>query len=186
MSAIDPESVDTEFLLRRVIEIVSNAKAVPLSASVMISRDEVLELLEDAVERLPQELRSARYMLREREEFLEKTQRDADEILDAARAQSERMVQRTEIVREAKGTAQRIVDKARDDARRMRHEAEDYCDQKLGAFEIVLDRTIKTVQAGREKLRVTPLPPVDDEEQMAVADELFAAGGDGIYDYDEE
>lgn len=187
MSTYDHDEIDTETLLRRVIEIVGNAKAVPLSASVMITRDEVLELLEDAVERLPQELRSARYMLREREEFLEKTQREADEILDAARSQAERMVQRTEIVREAKGTAQRIVDKARDDARRMRHETEDYCDQKLGAFEIVLDRTIKTVQSGREKLRVTPLPPVDDEERMALADELFAAGEeDGIYNYEQE
>lgn len=187
MSTYNHDDIDTETLLRRVIEIVHNAKAVPLSASVMITRDEVLELLEDAVERLPQELRAARYMLREREEFLEKTQREADEILDAARSQAERMVQRTEIVREAKGTAQRIVDKARDDARRMRHETEDYCDQKLGAFEIVLDRTIKTVQSGREKLRVTPLPPVDDEERMALADELFAAGeDDGIYNYEQE
>ena len=191
MSTYEPDDIDTEALLQRVIDIVTNAKAVPLSASVMITRDEVLELLDGAVERLPQELRSARYMLREREEFLEKTEREADEILEAARSQAERMVQRTEIVREAKGTAQRIVDKARDDARRMRHETEDYCDQKLGAFEIVLDRTIKTVQAGREKLRVTPLPPVDDEERLAVADELFGAGAagfddDGIYNYEQE
>lgn len=186
MSTHDPDEIDTETLLQRVIDIVSNAKAVPLSASVMITRDEVLELLEGAVERLPQELRTARYMLREREEFLEKTERDADEILEAARSQAERMVQRTEIVREAKGTAQRIVDKARDDARRMRHETEDYCDQKLGAFEIVLDRTIKTVQAGREKLRVTPLPPVDDEERLAVADEIFGVADDGIYNYEQE
>ena len=42
----------------------------PLSASVMINRDEVLELLEDAIERLPDELRAARWLLKEREEFL--------------------------------------------------------------------------------------------------------------------
>jgi hypothetical protein len=58
--------------------------------------------------------------------------------------------------------AQRTVEEARDEARRLRHEAEDYCDQKLAAFEIVLERTTKTVQAGREKLQVTPLPPGDD------------------------
>ena len=50
---------------------------------------------------------------------------------------------------------------ARDEARRLRLEAEDYCDQKLAAFEVVLDRTIKTVAAGREKLSVTP-PPIFD------------------------
>ncbi|MGH9121887.1 MAG: hypothetical protein ACRDYC_08060, partial [Acidimicrobiales bacterium] len=32
----------------------------------------------------------------------------------------------------------------------------DYCDQKLASFEIVLERTIRTVAAGRQKLSATP------------------------------
>ena len=51
--------------------------------------------------------------------------------------------------------AQRILDDANEEARRMRHEAEDYCDQKLAGMEIVLDRIMRTVQAGREKLQAT-------------------------------
>ena len=58
-------------------------------------------------------------------------------------------------------TARRTVQEARDHANTMKHEAEDYADQKLAGFEIVLERTIKTVQAGREKLRVTPLPAAE-------------------------
>jgi len=170
-----PDPIDTETLLRRVIEVVGNAKTMPLSSSVLITKDEVLELLEDAVERLPDELRQARWMLKEREEFLEKVKREGDEILDAARVRAERMVQRTEIVREAQQTAQRTVDEAREEARRLRHEAEDYCDQKLAAFEIVLERTTKTVQAGREKLRATPLPP-------SQTGELSFPGEGGIVD----
>jgi len=103
-----------------------------------------------------------------------------DEILEAARVRAERMVQRTEIVRSAQQTARRTVEEAEDEARRLRHEAEDYCDQKLGAFEVVLDRTLKTVQAGRDKLKVTPLPPPEsgrsgagDEEGEPPLDESF-------------
>lgn len=144
---------DAETLLRRVIEIVNNAKSMPLSASVLITKDEVVELLEDALERFPEELRQARWMLKERQEFLAKVQREGEEILDAARVRAEQMVQRTEIVREAQHTAQRTVDEARDEARRLRLESEDYCDQKLASFENVLERTMKTVQAGREKLQ---------------------------------
>ena len=59
---------DTETLLRRVTDIISGAKSMPLSSSVMISKDEVLELLEEATTRLPDELRQARWLLREREE----------------------------------------------------------------------------------------------------------------------
>src|SRR5436189_657097 len=136
---------DAETLLRRVVEVISNAKSLPLSTSVRIEKDEVLELLEDAIDRLPEELRQARWLLKEREEFLEKVQREGDDILEAARARAERMVQRTEIVRSAQATARRTIEDAQDEARRLRHEAEDYCDQKLAAFEIVLERTSKTV-----------------------------------------
>ena len=44
----------------------------PLSASVMINKEEVLDLLGEAIERLPDELRAARWLLKEREEFLAK------------------------------------------------------------------------------------------------------------------
>ncbi len=104
----------------------------------------------------PEETRQARWLLKERDEFLAKMQREGEDILQAARLQAERMVQRTEIVREAQATARRLVEEGRDEARRLRLEAEDYCDQKLAAFEVVLDRTIKTVAAGRERLSIDP------------------------------
>ena len=146
---------DVETLLHRLSDIIGNARPMPLSASVMVNRDELLELVDEALGRLPVELREARWLLKEREEFLAKAQREADDILDAARVQAERMVQRTEVVRTAQHTARSLVDEAEAEARRLRHEAEDYCDQKLAQFEIVLDRTIKTVQAGRSRLSVT-------------------------------
>ena len=151
------EQPEAEALVRRALDLVANAKSVPLSSSVMIARDEVVELLEEALNRLPDELRDARWLLKEREEFLAKAHAEADEIISAARERVEAMVQRTEIVRQAKRTARRTIDEAQDEARRLRHEAEDYCDHKLAGFEIVLERTIKTVQSGRERLRVTPL-----------------------------
>ena len=128
------DAPDTETLVRRVIELIGNARPLPLSSSVRVEKEEVLELLDDALDRLPLELRQARFMLKEREEYLAKVQREADEILEAARVRAERMVQRTEIVREAQHSAQTIVEEAKDEARRMRMEAEDYCDQKLAGF----------------------------------------------------
>lgn len=178
------DNPDAETLLRRVIEVVNNAKSMPLSASVLISKDEVLELLEDALERLPEELRQSRWMLKERDEFLDKVRREGDEILEAARLRAERMVQRQEIVREAQHTAQRTVENARDEARRLRHEAEDYCDQKLASFEIVLERTIKTVQAGRDKLRPTPLPDATEGELGYVDGEAAGEEEEGFFDQD--
>jgi vacuolar-type H+-ATPase subunit H len=182
------EIPDTETLLRRVIEIVSNTRTLPLSSSVKLdNKDEVLELLEDACQRLPDELKQARWLMKERQEYLDKMQREGDDILEAARIRAERMVQRTEIVREAQHTARRTVEDAREEARRLRHEAEDYCDQKLASFEIVLERTIKTVHAGREKLSVTPPPPLEGPDTaiagIDVGEDTFS-GEDAFFDQD--
>lgn len=158
---------DVETILHRVADAIGNARPMPLSASVMINRDEVLELVEEALSRLPEELRAARWLLREREDFLAKVQREGDDILDAARVRAERMVQRTEVVRNAQHAARTVLDEAESESRRLRHEAEDFCDQKLAQFEIVLDRTIRTVQAGRSRLQAAPLPDPDEEETDA-------------------
>jgi len=181
------EAVSAEVLLRRVIDIISNTRTLPLSSSAKLdNKDEVLELLEEACQRLPEELRAARWLLKERQDFLDKMQREGEDILEAARIRAERMVQRTEIVREAHHTARRAVDDAREEARRLRHEAEDYCDQKLAAFEIVLERTMKTVHSGRERLSVTPLPPLEGSEAIAgvdAGDDTLAAE-DTFFDQD--
>jgi cell division septum initiation protein DivIVA len=160
---------DSEQLVRRVIDIIATARTIPLSSSPMINRDEVIELLEEALNRLPEELRHARWMLKERDEFVAKTRREADDILDAARAQAERMVQRTDVVKAAEMRARQIVDAAEADSRRMRHETEDFCDQRLASFENVLQKVVRVVQVGRERLnpsladhRHVPEPAHDD------------------------
>ncbi|MGO9028581.1 MAG: hypothetical protein ACLQOZ_08125 [Acidimicrobiales bacterium] len=187
------EEPDAEALMREALELVVNAKTMPLSASVLISRDEVAELLQGALDRMPDEIRQARWLLRERQDFIAEKSREADALLEEVRVQAERMVQRTEIVRQANHVAQRILDDANEEARRLRHEAEDYADQKLASFEIVLDRTMKTVQAGREKLQVTPLPPVEigeggDTSLATPASPGFPAQGvddpEGFFDQD--
>ena len=169
---------DAESLIGQVLEIINTAKSMPLSSSVIVSREDVVALLQSALDRLPDELRQARWLLREREEFLAERTREAEALMEEVRAQAERMVQRTEIVRQANHVAQRILDDAREEARRLRHEAEDFCDQKLASFEIVLDRTIKTVQAGREKLHAIP-PPLPEDKGAP------GAGGEGETGRDE-
>jgi cell division septum initiation protein DivIVA len=175
-----PRQVDAEALLREVIDIVALAKPMPLSASVLISRDEVLDRLDEIAERLPEELRQARWLLREREEFMAEQRRDADRLMEDVKAQAERMVSRTELVRQANTTAERIIEEAEESARRMRHEAEDYCDQKLAGMEIVLNRVLKTVSAGRERLQ-PQLEETMDEQLEEETDE----GSDAFFDQDQ-
>ncbi|MEI7618954.1 MAG: hypothetical protein WCK14_10065, partial [Actinomycetota bacterium] len=126
---------DAESLVRRAADVIHSAPTMPLSSSPRIDRAEVVDMLESALERLPDELRQARWMLKERQEFVAKTRREADEMLEAARVQAERMVQRTEVVRAAEQRARQIIEAAETDSRRLRHETEDFLDQRLGSFE---------------------------------------------------
>jgi len=168
---------DAESIIGQVFEIINTAKSMPLSSSVIVSREDVVALLQSALDRLPDELRQARWLLREREEFLAERSKEADALMEDVRAQAERMVQRTEIVRQANSVAQRILDDANDEARTMRHEAEDFCDQKLAGMEIVLDRLTRTVQSGRSRLAAAPV--VEPETTPATGTEE-----DGFFDQD--
>jgi len=150
---------DAETLVRRAIDIIATAPTMPLSSSPRIDRDEMIELLQEAVARLPAELREARWMLKERQEFIAKTRREAEEVLEAARVQAERMVQRTEVVRAAEQRARQVMETANNDSLRLKLETEDFLDQRLGSFEILLDRLQKTVAQGRQKLSIGDQAP---------------------------
>jgi hypothetical protein len=156
---------DAEQLVQRMIDIVSSAPNLPLSSSPRLDREELLDLLQGTLERMPAEMRQARWMIKERQEFVAKTRREADELLEQARVQAERMVQRTEVVRAAEMRARQINDAAESDARRLRHETEDFLDQRLGSFEILLDRLAKTVQAGRSRLSIGAHQPAEVVEE---------------------
>lgn len=153
--AVPPEyrSPQAEALLRQAIELIEQARPMPLSASSMISKDEVLAVLQAAAQALPEELRAARWLLKERQDFLARVQAEGDQIIATSRSQAEQMVQRTELVKMAEERARSIVADAEEQARHLKLETEDWCDQKLGAMQVVLERTMTTVASGRARLQ---------------------------------
>lgn len=159
--------MDLAARLQQLEDLVRDAKSMPLSASALVNREEMLELIGEMKADLPEEIKRARWVVKDREELLAKARRDAEAIVEDARQEQLRMATREAIVRRAEEEAERIGTEADEDARRMRLEAEDYVDAKLAQFEAALQRiteelgatgeqvvrTIDQVQAGREKLR---------------------------------
>ncbi len=74
------------------------------------------------------------------------------------------------MVKASQQRAGEILDRAEAQARQMRHEVEDFCDQKLGSFEIILERTAKMVASGRDKLGGTPVAAAEPDPEDAPAD----------------
>jgi hypothetical protein len=162
---------DTESILEHLIDTIASAPNVPLSSTPRIDRDAVVAQLQDAQTCLPDEIRQARWMLKERADFLAKTQREADEIIEAARVQAERMVQRTEVVRAAEARARQVLEAADADSRRLKNETEDFLDRRLASFEILLDRLTRTVAQGRERLNIVGIGAQESVAEAIEADD---------------
>jgi hypothetical protein len=173
--------VDIELVLNELIVMVESAKSMPLSSSAIVPRDELIELIDAARSALPGELARSRRMLQDFDELRQRAEYEAGQLLEAAKAQAAHLVSRTEVARQAKSEAERLVLDADAEARRIRHEAEDYVDRKLASFEIVLDRTIRTVQAGRERLTGAPAAPAEGPSEA----ESTASGEFSPFDQDQ-
>ena len=143
---------ELEGLIDEAIGMVAAGRPLPMSSTVKVNKHELMEVLEEIREALPEELRRARWLLKEKEEFLAQARQERQEIIDQGRAQVSRMIERQEITRAAEARARQIVAEARADARTLQRRVEDYCDHKLASFEAVLERTSRTLQQGREKL----------------------------------
>jgi vacuolar-type H+-ATPase subunit H len=139
---------------------VHEAKAMPLSSSVLVDREQFLVMLERLRNELPDELRAARWMVREREAFIARTNEKAQDIIDKARNEARRLVSESNIVAEAVEEANILVRRAEGEARRLRLEAEDEIERSLERVENLLSELLGKVHFSREELhRSRPKPP---------------------------
>jgi cell division septum initiation protein DivIVA len=144
--------VDVHAKLDELTALVETARAMPMSASCIVSRVEVLEKLEELRKLLPGELTTAQQILDERGAVVAEGRAEADRLVEAAKAERSRLVAKTEVMREAQREAAELLESARSDAERMRVEIDDYVDGKLANFEVVLHKTLQAVEKGRAKI----------------------------------
>lgn len=138
--------------LDELAALIENARAMPMSASCILNRAEVLEAIEELRSTLPDELKMAKSVLRDRSSVVEDGRAEADAIIAEAEAERAKLVSRTEVVKEATREAERLIAVAQSETDRMRSEVDDYVDAKLANFEIILHKTLNAVEHGRDKI----------------------------------
>ncbi|MSX60078.1 MAG: ATP synthase subunit B/B' [Actinobacteria bacterium] len=138
--------------LNTAIAIVEEARGVPLSASCVVHRGEMLEILEGARDILPTDLDGAQSIINDRDRIIEEGRTSAESMIASAREDVARMVEQTSIVQSARDEAQRILDEARELAEEERREVEAYIDGRLATLEVILNKTMDAVARGRERL----------------------------------
>lgn len=138
--------------LSSAITMVEEARSVPLSASCVVHRAELLEILDEARNTLPQDFAKAQNLLASRDAIVEEGRQSAEQLVVMAREEVARMVEQTSIVQAARDESQRILDETRSMAERERQEVENYIDSRLATLEVILNKTMDAVSRGRERL----------------------------------
>ena len=138
--------------LTSAITMVEEARGVPLSASCVVHRGEMLELLDEAREALPNDLESAQKLIAARDAIIEEGRVSAEQMIAMAREDVARMVEQTSIVQMARDEARKILDEARTLGDQEKQEVEEYIDGRLATLEVILNKTQDAVARGRERL----------------------------------
>ncbi|WP_431047451.1 ATP synthase F0 subunit B [Streptomyces sp. P1-3] len=144
--------MDVSKKLDEIVDAVGSARSMPMSASCVVNRAELLARLEELRAALPGSLAQAQEVLGGREQVVEDARREAERIIESAHAERGSLISGTEIARQSQEEADRILAEARREAEEIRAEADDYVDSKLANFEVVLTKTIGAVDRGRDKL----------------------------------
>ncbi|MFJ9040153.1 ATP synthase F0 subunit B [Streptomyces sp. NPDC102406] len=144
--------MDVQKKLDEIVATVGSARSMPMSASCVVNRAELLAMLEEVRQALPGSLAQAQELIGGREQMVEQARAEADRIIETAHAERGSLIADTEIARRSQEEADRILAEARQEAEEVRAEADDYVDSKLANFEVVLTKTLGSVGRGREKL----------------------------------
>lgn len=162
--------MDIHDQLNQIAAMVRDAKAMPMSASCLVNRSEMLEALERLRDVLPASLDHADALLSDRDAVLTSGRQEAERLLEVARLEREQLLEDSEVLVAARERAAEVATQAQAEATRLLADADDYIDRKLGEFEVVLGQLGSQVKNGRERLaarrvadlaRPDALPDVD-------------------------
>ena len=145
-------TMDSIEKLNTAIAMIEEARGVPLSASCVVHRGEMLEILQSARDFLPVDFLTAESILNNRDQIIDEGRSSAEAMIATTREDVSRMIEQTSIVQAARDEAQRILVDARAVAEEERHEVEAYIDARLATLEVILNKTLDAVARGRERL----------------------------------
>jgi cell division septum initiation protein DivIVA len=112
-------------------EIIEDGSKVPFSKKVLVDKDEVVNILDEIVQVIPDDLRTAQWVLAEKDRILTEAKNEYEK----TKAEVDRMmlekVNNHDIVKEATIKAQEILNKAQTEAKLIKLSARDYADSLL-------------------------------------------------------
>jgi hypothetical protein len=144
--------MDVLVLIDKLDDLIHNAKTVPLTDTVRIEREEIYDILDQMRASIPEEIKQARWIVKERQDMLAEAKRVAERVIQESRDRAEQLASETEVVRLAHEQADAILTEADRRATEVRLGSEDYADEIFGSLEVNLDKFSTAVRRSRQRL----------------------------------
>ncbi len=144
--------MDLQYLIDRLETMVTGAKRVPISNRLMLDEQELADLIDQMRTVLPEEVRAARKVLRERDSIIAEAQQQADDVLKTAHEQAEMLLDEQGLLAEAQARANQFMEQVENDAQERIQGADEYARQVLTQLQAQLGRHLKTIEAGLQSL----------------------------------
>lgn len=147
-----------DVVLQELFRELEGSSKIPFSSTVMIQREAVASLIDELRAALPEELRRADRVNRDRDAIIQAAEERKEQMLITARREANAMVEKQAIVERAKERARDIMADAEEKIRKRTNEANEYIQRELGKFDSYLTKMHAQTLAQREKLRNDPNP----------------------------
>lgn len=161
--------MDILHLVDRLEELFNESRPIPLTHSVIVDEDRILEIIDQMRISIPEEVKKAQQVLAQRDRVLAQAQEEANRTLSMVKQQTENSVSKDAIVQAAQSRAEQILNQARAEAETMRQDADDYVIESLSALEEELTRLITQARNGIAKLTVERQGAFESQEVVEEA-----------------
>ena len=138
--------------LAKLRELVLSARSMPMSASCVINRNEVLEAIDGVIQQLPDEFAEAQRVIDEAQAKIAEGEAEAARLIGEARSQVSQLAEDSEVVHAAEALAATIKAEAETEAAALRRETDVFIDARMASFESVLHKTSSQVRTARLRL----------------------------------
>jgi hypothetical protein len=138
--------------LEHLRELIVSARSMPMSASCVINRAEVLTAIDEVIRQLPGEIAAAQQVIDSAQTKITDGEVEAGRILVEAREQAAQLAQHSEVVRVAREKAAQLTAEAEVEAEALRRETDVFIDARMAGFESVLHKTSSQVRTARARL----------------------------------
>ncbi|MBZ4655417.1 MAG: hypothetical protein JG781_2776 [Peptococcaceae bacterium] len=140
-------------LLEEFEVVVEECSRIPMTGKVIIHEDTLYNFLDKFRAMLPEAVREAEWIIRERERILKEAEKEGEAIIETAKNKLQRIAGESEIVKLAKAQGDEIIDSAKNVAREVTQGAFSYADEVMAQLQMELEKTLQVVKKGREELR---------------------------------